>query len=170
MDLSQRNVLDAKNALEPEFVYFASGVGGVPSAAITAAGNLKLSSIGEALEKVTLNRESRVEERVASLLSLAKLNYDRMGEVLTELESGFSKLPAELGGPVIRLLADVDEDRTIDLIKATLASGQHDAKVHPLVFHILELPLELFEELLRAFACAHHPQSAVCVSGDRLRC
>ena len=47
-----------------------------------------------------------------------------MGEVLTELESGFSKLPAELGGPVIRLLADVDEDRTIDLIKATLASGQ----------------------------------------------
>ena len=124
LDLSQRNVLDAKNALEPEFVYFASGVGGVPSAAITAAGNLKLSSIGEALEKVTLNRESRVEERVASLLSLAKLNYDRMGEVLTELESGFSKLPAELGGPVIRLLADVDEDRTIDLIKATLASGQ----------------------------------------------
>ena len=124
LDPGQRNVIDAKNALEPEFAYFASGVGGVPSAAITAAGNLNLSSIGKALEKVTLNEDSRVEERVASLLSLAKLKYERMSEVLAELETRFVELPAELGGPVIQLLAEVDEDRAIDLVKKTLASGQ----------------------------------------------
>lgn len=124
LDPGQRNVNDAKNALEPEFAYFASGVGGVPSAAITAAGNLNLSSIGKALEKVTLNDDSRVEERVASLLSLAKLKYERMSEVLAKLETRFVELPAELGGPVIQLLAEADEDRAIDLVEKTLASGQ----------------------------------------------
>lgn len=124
LDRSQRNVLDARQALEPEFVHFASGVGRVTSAAITAAGNLKLSSIGEALEKVALNSEGQAGERVASLMSLAKLKYDRMGAVLAKLESSFGELPAELGGPVIQLVSDVDEDRAMDLIKYTLASGQ----------------------------------------------
>ena len=128
LDPSQRNVLDAKSAFEAEFVYFASGDGGVPSAAITAAGNLNLSSIGKALEAVTLNGESRVEERVASLLSLAKLKYERLSEVLAELESSFSELPAELGGPVIKLLANVDEARALELIKKTLASGQQETQ------------------------------------------
>ncbi len=124
LDPSQRNVLDAKNALEPEFVHFASGVGGVTSAAITAAGNLKLSSIGKALEEVTLNPEGRAEERVASLMSLEKLKYDRMDVVLSQLESRFSELPVELGGPVIQLISEVDESRAINLINKTLASGQ----------------------------------------------
>jgi quinoprotein glucose dehydrogenase len=124
LDPGQRNVVDAKNALEPEFVHFASGGGGVTRAAITAAGNLKLASIGKVLEGVAVNRKGRAEERVASLLSLAKLKYDRMDSVLAKLESEFGDLPVELGGPVIELVSAIDEERAIKLIKETLANGQ----------------------------------------------
>ena len=128
LNARSRNVMDARNAVESNFVALASGPEALTSAAITAAGSLNLTSIGSDLEKVALADSGHAAPRVAALRNLAKLKYKGLDFVLAKLETGFDSLPAELVGPLIELISVDDEIRAINLIEQTIASGEQVAQ------------------------------------------
>lgn len=150
LDQKQRNVLDARNALQAAFAVLTSGPDALTSAAIMAAGNLNLTSIGSELETVVLSNEKSIDARVAALASLKKLKYPGLAAILSELESQFDSLPAPLAGPVIDLIANEDEVRAIRLIEKTLTGGQQIAQ-QSAIGTLGRMKSELASEMLASF-------------------
>jgi len=128
LDPNKRNVTDARGALDANFNDLIAGDKKVTGAAIRAAGNLEMVSIGSGLEKVALNKDAEASTRVAALSSLGKLKYAGLNNVLGELESGFDSLGPDLASEVTRLMAKTDEARGLILISNTMKNGQQSAK------------------------------------------
>ena len=128
LDPSKRNVIDARNAVAGAFSGLIVGSDAITSAAITAAGDLNLTTITAELEKVALMDTSEEETRVAALSSLGKLKFEGLAGVLEKMESGFDSLPANLASQVIAMVADKDEARGMGLIEKAMYKGKLDTK------------------------------------------
>lgn len=129
LDPKKRNVIDAKNALGKNFSKLAKDVGVVVSAAITAAGDVRLTEIGSDLEAVALSSTIDQIPRVAALDSMRKLKYPRLENVLSNLQADFTTLPAILAGRVIELTSlsgkeKSGEEKALELISDAFRSGE----------------------------------------------
>ncbi|MDG1875143.1 MAG: c-type cytochrome [Mariniblastus sp.] len=128
LDPNKRNVLDARNAIESNFTALISGTDKVTGAAITAAGNLGLNSIGDGLAQVVLSDDAVELTRVAALASLQTLKYPGINDVLENLVANYDSLSEKLAAQTIRTVAAESEERGIGLIEKALKNGQQYTK------------------------------------------
>lgn len=102
----QRNVMDARNAVESVFDELLDGNDEIAAAAIAAAGDLKLTAIGEGLARLVQSTTVKESARVAGLQSLGRLNFKDLSEVLRTLgDESKVKLPPTLKTTLIDVAA-----------------------------------------------------------------
>ncbi|MFK7769173.1 MAG: PVC-type heme-binding CxxCH protein [Mariniblastus sp.] len=128
LDANKRNVMDARNAISTVFAALIGGSDAITSAAITAAGDLNLTTITADLERVATADSSEEATRVAALVSLSKLKFKGLDGVLEKMEAGFDSLPENLASEVIDMVADKDEARGMALIEKAMAKGKRGTK------------------------------------------
>ena len=127
IDPKKRNVSDAKSALNDSFAQLSSGAGEVSNAAIAAAGQLRVSGIGKALEDVIWSNSKSDEVRASALRSYSQLDdvalADRAAMAAT-LSDTFGKLPPKLAGRALDVISKQDKAKALELIEKVVSNGE----------------------------------------------
>jgi quinoprotein glucose dehydrogenase len=129
-----RKLADAQNALVNNFQAYTTASEKIASAAINAAGSLKIDGIGAGLSAVVLSDEYSDATRSSALSNLNHLDGPRAEEVLKSLLTQFPSLPDQLAATVADAAADRDARLGLELAEKVLRrTGQDKTKAKQMV-------------------------------------
>ena len=120
--LPKRDWTEARDALATCFAEIVGGSEAVTAKAIGAAGKLQLLTVGQSIAVVVADNQVADATRAAALRALAAIEYADIADVATRLESEFDSLPDQLAGALIEVLAKLDAERSLKLIKNILGN------------------------------------------------
>lgn len=125
LSVNRRNVLDARMALESNFERLLQSDDDVATAAITCAGELRLTSISTGLADLLKSTSANESARVAALQSLDRLNSPDIEAIVTELaDETKAKLPPELKATLIEIAGKrMPAEFVLGLMDEVLSSG-----------------------------------------------
>ncbi|MEL7496630.1 MAG: PVC-type heme-binding CxxCH protein [Planctomycetota bacterium] len=121
----QRNLLDARTALQSNFDQLMDAEDSIAATAILAAGDLQLTSIGDGLSKVVLSPSATSSSRVAALKSLQRFKFAELDVILEQLaDESEAKLPGDLKVALIDVMAkSKSEPVLIPIINSIFEEG-----------------------------------------------
>jgi quinoprotein glucose dehydrogenase len=129
-----RKLVDAQNALVKNFHAYTKASEKIASAAINAAGSLKIDGIGAGLSSVALSDEFSDATRSSALANLNKLDRTRTKQALNTLIPAFPDLPDQLAATVADAAADQDPRLGLELAGQVFGrTGEETTKAKQMV-------------------------------------